>query len=660
MHPLRHSHWHQVFAKAFVDLNEEKTLNNTNNTNAIHDLKKLKTAQSADTIELLPEEIPLENHIFAKYEWYHRLRHYVLCDTFQSFILLLIVVSSINLALDSPILTAEDSSKQMIATLDTVLVIIFTVEMILKIFIMGLMGMEGAYLSDKWNQLDAAIVLTSVLSSLNSGDQAGILGTFRVLRAFRALRIAARYEELRIVLTALGRSLPAMLNVLGVLFFFWLIFGILSVQLFGGKFYDCYGIDNANTDDTHNLYIDTYGIGATDIDKCLSLGGAWLNPNYHFDNILDALKSLFVISTLEGWHTIMYHAVDSTDIGELPIKNNSKISALFFIFFILVGSFFLISLFVGIIFDNFVKLRDEATGVGMLTPEQKQWVALQTKIINSHPILLPLPPSLIESKRKTNNFTDKKRTKIFTNLLLGVDLSQRRAEDNNCRGWCYYVSISIQFEKLMMLCIALNICVMCFKHEGQSAAYSQTFEVINTIFTWVFLLEASLKIIGFGLQQYFADNWNKFDFFIVVGALAEFVIKYVIGAQSSQSTDITFLRILRVFRVSRLVRIVKSAERLKSLMRTLVKSFHSLLSIGILLGLMYFVSAILAMNLFSGIDLEKGACINAQTNFQTFFYSLLTMFRVSTGEDWDCIMADACNVEIGGHSFCWPSLFCFI
>ncbi len=94
-------------------------------------------------------------------------------------------------------------------------------------------------------------------------------------------------------------------------------------------------------------------------------------------------------------------------------------------------------------------------------------------------------------------------------------------------------------------------------------------------------------------------------------------------------------------------------------MRTLVKSFHSLLSIGILLGLMYFVSAILAMNIFYTIDLNKGICINKQSHFQSFFYSLLTMFRVSTGEDWDCIMSDACNVSIGGYSWCWTFFMMF-
>ena len=628
-------------------------------------MQKLRTAVGKNKQwELLPEELALENHIFAENKWYRMLRHYVLCSTFQAFILLLIVISSINLAVDTPKLPLDSLEKQIIDMLDTVLVIIFTVEMILKIFVMGLIGMEGAYLNDTWNQLDGAIVITSIIPKI-LGSTGGILGTFRVLRAFRPLRIAARYEELRIVLTALGRSVPAMVNVFGVLLFFWLIFGILSVQLFGGKFYDCDLEDKALYDQIVEM-----GVGDTDMEKCLSLGGEWTNPDFHFDNILSALRSLFVISTLEGWHNIMYHAVDATEIDALPRADASTMSALFFIVFILVGSFFLISLFVGIIFDNFVKLRDEATGVGMLTPEQKSWVNLQNKIINSHPIPLPLPPSLIRYKSAAEQ--DPSQSKFFTNLLHNVDLSQRREEDRTFRGWCYYIGISTRFEMAMMIAICLNIGVMCFKYEEESEAYRSVFEVINTVFTWIFVVEAAIKIIGFGVRQYWTDIWNKFDFIIVVGALFEFVMDYVVSSNAAsgsaagqgtsdaaQSTDITFLRILRVFRVSRLVRIVKSAERLKSLMRTLVKSMRSLLSIGILLGLMYFVSAILAMNIFYDIELVPGKCIDSHANFQTFHHSALTMFRVSTGEDWDCIMADACNEKLGGHSFCWMFFMLF-
>lgn len=438
----------------------------------------------------------------------------MLCSTFQSFILCLIVVSSINLAVDSPLLSPATLQKRVIDGLDDVLVVIFTAEMAVKIFVMGLVGCDGAYLDDSWNQLDGAIVVTSLIPKM-LGSSGGILGTFRVLRAFRPLRIAARYEELRIVLTALGRSVPAMVNVFGVLLFFWLIFGILSVQLFGGKFYDCAGLDA----DTYAALRRLARESGDAAGSCAALGGAWANPDFHFDDILSALKALFVISTLEGWHTIMYHAVDATEIDDLPQKDATKMSALFFIVFILVGSFFLISLFVGIIFDNFVKLRDEATGVGMLTAEQKCWVNLQSKIIAARPMALPLPPSLLRYKH----------THALTKLLHNIDLSQRRDEDRNLRGWCYAVGISTGFEKLMMLCICLNILAMCFKFEGEPHSYTLLFEVVNTVFTFVFVAEALVKLAGFGVVQYcilhqceiIVHDDNKLNFTEVLYSLCE-------------------------------------------------------------------------------------------------------------------------------------------
>ena len=223
---------------------------------------------------------------------------------------------------------------------DTWLVIIFTIEMILKIFVMGLMGMDDSYLSDPWNRLDGAIVMTSLIPKMVGNDNSvGIFGTFRVLRSFRPLRIAARSEELRVVLMALFQSIPAMVNVLAVLFLVWLIFGILSVQLFGGKFYYCYPTE---------LNFTIFS-GFTDKQKCINAGGSWINTYENFDNVLEALKALFIVSTLEGWHLIMQRAVDATDVDQNPIQNANPGNAIFFVIFIVVGSFFLVSLFVGVI-----------------------------------------------------------------------------------------------------------------------------------------------------------------------------------------------------------------------------------------------------------------------------------------------------------------------
>ena len=227
-----------------------------------------------------------DSHILFHFRWWRFLRHVVLSRFFQNVILILICASCVLLALDSPLNDPNDPKTKIISLVERILVFIFTAEMILKTLIMGFVGMPHSYLSSRWNVLDAAIVFSSIAALLigtSNENLSALLTAFRVLRAFRPLRVAARTEDLRVAIIALAKSLPSMGSVMGVLALVWCIFGILSVQLFGGKFYNC-SLSDIST-----------GSGATDKEKCINLGGTWENPAFHFDNIFSAMLSLFVI-----------------------------------------------------------------------------------------------------------------------------------------------------------------------------------------------------------------------------------------------------------------------------------------------------------------------------------------------------------------------------
>ena len=182
---------------------------------------------------------------------------------------------------------------------------------------------------------------------------------------------------MRVVINALFKTIPAMGNVLLIMAMVWLIFGILSVQLYAGRFYSCSKASPTIIDRT----------------SCLAEGGEWTNARSNFDNIFNAVLTLFEVSTLEGWPTIMLMAVDATEVDQIPQTNNSPESSLFFILFIVIGSFFLISLFVGVVFDNFVQLRDEYSGMALLTPEQKMWVSTQVQVFRMKPRYRAVRPS---------------------------------------------------------------------------------------------------------------------------------------------------------------------------------------------------------------------------------------------------------------------------
>jgi len=106
-------------------------------------------------------------------------------------------------------------------------------------------------------------------------------------------------------------------------------------------------------------------------------------------------------------------------------------------------------------------------------------------------------------------------------------------------------------------------------------------------------------------------------------------------------------RILRVLRVSRLFRLLNKYRGLQALLSTIQFSLPALLNVFALLLLIYFIFSILGSALFH--DITKGdQVINEYFNFSNFGYSMILLIRMSTGEDWNCVMQDTMKTEADG------------
>ena len=102
-----------------------------------------------------------------------------------------------------------------------------------------MMGNHGppAYMYDAWNYLDLTVLVVSYTNAFL--DLKGPFKIIRVLRAFRPLRMISRIGGMKAVLGALFDALPAYVNVCVLLVMTVLIFGIVGVSLFMGKFASC-------------------------------------------------------------------------------------------------------------------------------------------------------------------------------------------------------------------------------------------------------------------------------------------------------------------------------------------------------------------------------------------------------------------------------------
>jgi len=208
-------------------------------------------------------------------------------NRFETFILTLIIISSILLAIDEPHLNDEDPTKRILYVLDLIFTAIFLVEAIIKVVAYGFYWGEHTYLKDSWNILDFGIVLISLINLILTNtinSSIGFLKTLRVLRALRPLRVAKRLQGIKRVIGTIAMSMPAIGNVLMIALLFLLIFSILGVQIFRGRLYFCVGEEadkySRSLSNCKGTFIDMDGINQT---------RAWVTPPANFDNVMYAM-----------------------------------------------------------------------------------------------------------------------------------------------------------------------------------------------------------------------------------------------------------------------------------------------------------------------------------------------------------------------------------
>lgn len=561
-------------------------------------IQKIQTAESRARLK---REL-LKGYSLGCFAPENRLRikitHVLLHPHFEWAVLMLIGISCVVAAIESPNLRHSNAELyNFIMNIDALLTAFFTIELTMKIIAHGFCRSPMAYMKDSWNILDFTIVAFSIVHLAFGSAGGHSLRFMRAARALRPLRVVNKNVGIKLVVHALLKALPSIINASIIVLLFFLVFGILGVDMFRGKFYFCHG----SAQDKWNLN-QTACVGNYIVEN-VAYAREWRNPSYHFDNIGNALLVLFELSTLEMWPTVMHAAMDITSPENAPIPNASQYNAVYFVAFVIVCGFFIMSLFLGIVIFKFDEIKQQENGSLFLTDEQRKWVAMQRKILASKPHYVPEPPDNRHWPLQNRAF------RLITHKY---------------------------FKQGVMACVTCNVLLMSLQHFNETAEFASIINQIQQFFSALFAIEVLITLFGLGRDQYFHSLGNRFDFAIVF--LSMFSVLLELNG-SEQSFDIN---ILRAFRVARLFILLRHSSGMLSILRTLVASLPSLCNVGSLLFLLYFVFAILGMNVFGQEekDFVQGDCINDVVNFQDIGLSILTLFRSSTGESWNCIMHD--------------------
>ncbi|XP_028287736.1 voltage-dependent T-type calcium channel subunit alpha-1H-like [Parambassis ranga] len=515
---------------------------------------------------------------------------------FDHIVLLFIFLNCITIALERPDIQPSSMERVFLSVSNYIFTVIFVGEMMIKVVAMGLYFGSDVYLKSSWNILDGFLVFVSLVDILVSVASAGgnrILGMLRVLRLLRTLRplrVISRAPGLKLVVETLITSLRPIGNIVLICCAFFIVFGILGVQLFKGKFFHCEGLHVSNI---------------TNKTQCLQAGYRWVRRKYNFDNLGQALMSLFVLSCKDGWVSIMYDGLDAVGVDQQPIRNNNPWMLLFFISFLLIVSFFVLNMFVGVVVENFHKCRQQQEEEEARMREEKRQKRLE-----------------------------KRRRRALEKPYY--------AEYSPLRRSIHTVCTSHYLDLFITIIIFTNLLTMSMEHYNQPKYLEEILKYCNYVFTVVFVIEAILKLIAFGLRRFFKERWNQLDLAIVLLSIMGITLEEI-DLNASLPINPTIIRIMRVLRITRVLKLLKMATGMRALLDTVMQALPQVGNLGLLFMLLFFIYAALGVELFGKLECsDENPCegLSRHATFDNFGMAFLTLFRVSTGDNWNGIMKD--------------------
>uniref|UniRef100_A0A6Q2YRM3 Voltage-dependent T-type calcium channel subunit alpha n=1 Tax=Esox lucius TaxID=8010 RepID=A0A6Q2YRM3_ESOLU len=529
---------------------------------------------------------------------------------FDHIVLVIIFLNCITIAMERPRIDPYSVERIFLTLSNYIFTAIFVAEMTVKVAAMGWLFGDTAYLRSSWNILDGMLVMISaidILVSLVSNSSPKILGMLRVLRLLRTLRplrVISRAPGLKLVVETLMSSLKPIGNIVVICCAFFIIFGILGVQLFKGKFFACQG------DDIRNI---------TNKSDCLMANYKWVRQQYNFDNLAQALMSLFVLASKDGWVDIMYDGLDAVGVDQQPQLNYNPWMLLYFISFLLIVSFFVLNMFVGVVVENFHKCRRSQEAEEAKRREEKRLKRMEKKRrkAQSKPYYSDYSPTrLLIHKMCTSQYLD-----LFITIVIG-----------------------------------LNVITMAMEHYQQPKELENALRICNYIFTIIFVLESVFKLVAFGFRRFFKDRWNQLDLAIVLLSIMGITLEEI-EVNASLPINPTIIRIMRVLRIARVLKLLKMAVGMRALLDTVMQALPQVGNLGLLFMLLFFIFAALGVELFGDLicdELHPCEGLGRYATFKNFGMAFLLLFRVSTGDNWNGIMKDTlrdCQQENSGTCY---------
>uniref|UniRef100_A0A3B4ZQ06 Voltage-dependent L-type calcium channel subunit alpha n=1 Tax=Stegastes partitus TaxID=144197 RepID=A0A3B4ZQ06_9TELE len=563
--------------------------------------------------------------------------------TFYWLVIILVFLNTLTIA--SEHYNQPDWLTEVQDAANKVLLALFTLEMLVKMYSLGLQ----AYFVSLFNRFDCFVVcggiVETILVELAIMSPLGI-SVFRCVRLLRIFKVTRHWASLSNLVASLLNSMKSIASLLLLLFLFIIIFSLLGMQLFGGKF---------NFDET-------------------------VTKRSTFDNFPQALLTVFQILTGEDWNTVMYDGI----MAYGGPASSGMVVCIYFIILFICGNYILLNVFLAIAVDNLAdaeslntaqKEEEEAkkrknSAKYSLGPEVLQEEDKELYPVIDSPVCdddednddLPEVPSGPRPQRLSELTIKEKTPPIPEGSAFFIFSST-----NPFRVFCHKLINHQIFTNLILVFIMLSSVSLAAEDPIRNfSARNIILGYFDYAFTAIFTVEILLKMTAFGAFLHkgaFCRNYfNLLDLLVVGVSLVSFGI---------ESSAISVVKILRVLRVLRPLRAINRAKGLKHVVQCVFVAIRTIGNIMIVTTLLQFMFACIGVQLFKGKfyrctddaksspDECKGTYIlynngdtalpmvkeriwyNSDFNFDNVLMAMMALFTVSTFEGWPTLLYKA-------------------
>jgi len=491
-----------------------------------------------DVQKALPKEGPTSLFIFREGNIIRKYAKFIAeSKAFEYFILLTILFNCIVLAFDAPLPENDKSSMNEVAEkIEYYFLAIFLFELVVKIIAMGFVLHPKSYLRSGWNFVDFVVVITGlvilILGHSGSGTASINIKSLRAVRVLRPLKLISGIPSLQVVMTSIVRAMFPLMQVLFLVVFVIIIFAIIGLEFLRGRFSNaCYNeatkkwqspITPCDPDINKQTFF-VYGKRCPANYVCK---GGWEGPNSgisSFDNIFLAMLTVFQCITMEGWTDVMYTTFYARD-------EHGYIYSAYYIALIVIGSFFMLNLVLGVLSGEFAKEREKVENrrsflkLRQAKQIDRQYDCYLEWIMKGEEIMAQQGGQ--ESNATPNESIDRigdaalNPAIVFTSnrYKFNSSTNHRKSKFDRIKQWIKLSRIRIRvlvkhgaFYWTVLVMVFLNTCIVATNHYQQPSWLTKFQEVSEIVFVTIFTCEMLLKLYGLGPKLYFHSMFNMFD-----------------------------------------------------------------------------------------------------------------------------------------------------